>query len=126
MITLESNVKVRINFKHESESDNFRKEDLKLDWNLEVCESQEEMLKVLLKECETAGIAHPDQKSLIDFLMTILDGERVTAKVKQFMLMIENLTTNYLLKLFLKATGDVVYQPPLQAASKNQRKKNKT
>ena len=56
------------------------------------------MLKVLLKKCEDDGIAHPDQKSLIAFLMTILDGERVTAKVKQFMLMIENLTTNYVLK----------------------------
>jgi len=91
---------------------------------LEVSESQEEMLKVLLKKCEDASIAHSDQKSLIDFLMTILDGERVTAKVKQFMLMIENLTTwhastycrriIYVLKLFLKATGAVAYHPQTQ------------
>ena len=98
MITLESNVKVRISLKNETEGVDLKSEYLKPDWELEVSESQEEMLKVLLKKCEDAGIAHPDQKSLIAFLMTILDGERVTAKVKQFMLMIENLTTNYVLK----------------------------
>ena len=47
-----------------------------------------------------AYIALPDQKSLINYLMTVLDGERVAAKVKQFMAMIQGLTTDYMLKQF--------------------------
>ena len=50
--------------------------------------------------CSKNFIALPDQKSLIDYLMAICGGERVSAKVKQFMSMIQNLTTDYLPKMF--------------------------
>ena len=59
--------------------------------------------------CMKAFIALPDQKSLISYLMTIFDGERVTSRVKQFMCMIQRLTTDYMLNMFQHAKGPVKY-----------------
>ena len=55
-------------------------------------------------------IALPDQKSLINYLMTVFDGERVAAKVKQFMAMIQNFKTDYMLKQFSNAKEPVKYK----------------
>lgn len=70
------------------------------------------MLDMLQRHCLKVSqkyiIAYPDQKSMIDFLMTVCDGERVTAKIKQFMLMIQKLSPDYLLKMFAKAEGSKV------------------
>lgn len=71
------------------------------------------MLNILQRQCLKVSqryiIAYPDQKSMIDFLMTVFDGERITAKIKQFMLMIQMLTPDYMLKRFLKAKGSRVF-----------------
>ena len=68
------------------------------------------MLEKLQDKCSKNFIALPDQKSLIDYLMAICDGERVTARVKQFMSMIQNLTTDYLLKMFFDSTSLLAYK----------------
>ena len=59
--------------------------------------------------------------------MTVLDGERVAAKVKQFMAMIQCLTTDYMLKQFVKAEAPITYKkkpapPQEQTRSKKKRK----
>ena len=54
-------------------------------------------------------IALPDQKSLINYLMAVFDGERVTARVKQFMCMIQRLTTDYLINAFHKSADKLGY-----------------
>ena len=62
-------------------------------------------------------IAIPDQKSLIDYLMPVLDGERVTARVKQFMTMIEVLTTDYILECFIQNKSAPYTGPEKQKSS---------
>ena len=47
------------------------------------------MLDKLKRKCMRHFVALPDQKSLINYLMTVLDGERVAARVKQFMCMVQ-------------------------------------
>ena len=59
--------------------------------------------------------------------MTVLDGERVAAKVKQFAAMIQCLTTDYMLKQFVKAEAPITYKkkpapPQEQTRSKKKRK----
>ena len=68
------------------------------------------MLKKLQDKCMANNIALPDQKSLIDYLMAVFDGERVTARVKQFMCMIQKLTTDYLLNAFYRSSGKIHYE----------------
>ena len=76
--------------------------------------AQNEVLKTLRDVCTTEMIALPDQKSLINYLMAVLDGERVTARVKQFMCMIEQLTTEYMLGAFLCTKKTVGYKKRLE------------
>lgn len=38
--------------------------------------------------------------------MAVLDGERVTARVKQFMCMIQKLTTDYMLSQFYRHSSE--------------------
>ena len=59
------------------------------------------MLEKLERKCMRKLIALPDQKSLINYLMAIFDGERISARIKQFMCMIERFTTDYMLDRFL-------------------------
>ena len=71
------------------------------------------MLEKLERKCMRKLIALPDQKSLINYLMAIFDGERISARVKQFMCMIERFTTDYMLNMFLnKNQSSVMYERP--------------
>ena len=79
---------VRIYYMFESEDADLQTENKFLEWVMEIDEDQDNMLKKLQDKCMANNIALPDQKSLIDYLMAVFDGERVTARVKQFMCMI--------------------------------------
>ena len=80
-----------------------------LEWKLEVKEDQKQMLEEFQTKCMNERIALPDQKSLINYLMAVFDGERVTARVKQFMCMIQSLTTDYMLNAFHRSQGKLSY-----------------
>ena len=47
--------------------------------------------------CENHKFSYADQKSLMDYVTVISDGERVATKVKGFISTISNLTTDFLL-----------------------------
>ena len=78
------------------------------------------MLSTLRDQCMNAYIALPDQKSLINYLMTVFDGERVAAKVKQFMSMIQNFSTDYMLNKFKDAEQPVAYTAKLETQTDGQ------
>ena len=44
--------------------------------------------------------SYADQKSLMDYVTVVTDGERVATKVKGFITTVQNLTTDFLLKEF--------------------------
>ena len=85
----QSEVKLRITYELENEAVDLQTKPNSLIWNIKVKENQEEMLDKLKRKCMRHFVALPDQKSLINYLMTVLDGERVAARVKQFMCMVQ-------------------------------------
>ena len=52
--------------------------------------------------CDTNSFSYADQKSLMNYVIVITDGERVATKVKGFITTITNLTTDFLLREFSK------------------------
>ena len=109
-IVYQSQVSLHIYYQLENEHESLNNKPKKLKWDIVVEEDQSKMLEELQKMCMNAYIALPDQKSLINYLMTVFDGERVAARVKQFMAMIQGLTTDYMLKQFQKADPPVCYK----------------
>ena len=109
-IVFKSKVVMQIYYVLENEAVDLQNKAKKLDWDIIVENDQEAMLKKLRDRCMNAYIALPDQKSLINYLMTVFDGERVAAKVKQFMCMIQNLSTDYMLKKFINANEPIKYK----------------
>ena len=87
-IIFQSQVKLRITYELENEAVDLNKQPNALIWAIKVKEDQQEMLDKLKRKCMRHFIALPDQKSLINYLMVVLDGERVAARIKQFMCMI--------------------------------------
>ena len=110
IIIFQSVVTVRIYYMFESEDADLQTEPKFLEWTIEVDEDQNNMLRKFQEKCQHELIALPDQKSLIDYLMAVFDGERVTARVKQFMCMIQKLTTDYLLNAFYRSSGKIHYE----------------
>ena len=87
-IELESVVTIRYYYVYENQSYDLQTKPKPRNWEITVLEDKDQMLKDIMSRCCADNICFPDQKSLIDYLMTVLDGERISAKVKQFMLMI--------------------------------------
>ena len=64
--------------------------------------SRSENRAQIVQFCENHKFSYADQKSLMDYVTVISDGERVATKVKGFISTISNLTTDFLLKEFSK------------------------
>ena len=64
--------------------------------------SRSENRAQIVQFCENNKFSYADQKSLMDYVTVITDGERVATKVKGFISTISNLTTDFLLKEFSK------------------------
>ena len=71
-IVYQSKVSLHIYYQLENEHESLNNKHKPLKWDIVVEEDQSKMLDELQKRCMNAYIALPDQKSLINYLMTVL------------------------------------------------------
>ena len=78
----QSQITLRIFYVYENESIDLTTKPETFEWKIKIKENQQEMLEKLERKCMRKLIALPDQKSLINYLMAIFDGERISARIK--------------------------------------------